>query len=1279
MQRAAVLPTNILSEDDAVAGTNRIRLLKAEQSKNDRRWFDKMRNLVQVHEYLCHIGEAIDWIENVLGERIDNNDDKEASIMQLEKTLHNGVVLAKLATVIHPGIIQSITPGNAKLKFLHSNNINAFLKVLQEVGLPPIFWFEFVDLYDKKNMPKVVYCIHALSHFLHSSDLAPKIKNLEGKFNFSEDVLVATQKNLEKSGATMPNFSNVGSSLQKELDGGSKKQVYSFKKIEEPLISNDDDDDDNVDIDDYSVEHQVRQFRIATSIEADLYDSDSESRTSSGDELERNIVPTMQRLQFLDAAADSTISSSDSELGYYEDEMGESEFDEIEKRIEAIEQHFEIPENNRMLVSAQGCIRSYIARNQLQKIKDQHRCQSYQSTAQRIQARIATASTHQQLGVKRRDFFSFPDDWAIALQAMIRGYLAMQNLGRQHHQIQMHTVQAGRIRTEGKSTAQYHEKAYQTLKSEKNPSIDAVKNVLHMLSNNDVDFKEDLIIEELRQKIVESIRDNNHLDSQVSMIDIQIALLLKNAVTLDEVVKLSNAFFVPNRKKQQQQRFSEMLSSNPSSSPYDLRGVDKSNRDKLELYQQLVYLLQTEPAYLARLMSIAGGQVHGEKKGQRKIDATVLALFGYGTNAREECLLINLCKACIVQEMKHVKSPQEFMKGNYTFMKLVVQVNRGAKEREFFSTLFQGLVNKVLNNSELDLETNPMVIYQKCISQEESATGKPSARPYNVNQVQALESPDVLHILSAHLEMLRNTTEEFLNAIINALDVMPYGMRAIARELRLVMEENFPEISPEEINKILGNFIYYRYLSPAITAPEQHISVHHDISSLQRRNLAEISKLLQHISNGKDFETRNIQLSALNGYIKSSAQRFAKWFMDLTNVEEPEQHFGMDQLSDYTSTQKPTVYVHPTELYHIHQLLQDNVDFVERQSGGILHSILSDLGPAPAHVNMSVPLHVLRLELTDSRDGIPSETKSDVKKLLLDTKRLVILVIQVQAGSSLEAIFNDPVSEEHERIWEAVREEAFPSEGTEQEIAMAIRERNFKFGYQNAAMDVKKLTFAKLKAFACSLHNHLLKHGIIPASPGYQSIISMIAVDITKKGERRKLRNTEIKKLQVILQHLDEKKHFLVSQGTSYKEYLDGCMKNMAERRGKKQKFVMPFTRQYFHMKNLQRRNLVPKFGSFKYSAKTLHDRGIIIALGGIPQNLYARINIILSMDRAGIISFEAYFPLMTQDLHVDVHYEHLLQTQYEGVQTMKVLDGMATVNVNLLIYLINKKFYHTA
>lgn len=39
------------------------------------------------------------------------------------------------------------------------------------------------------------------------------------------------------------------------------------------------------------------------------------------------------------------------------------------------------------------------------------------------------------------------------------------------------------------------------------------------------------------------------------------------------------------------------------------------------------------------------------------------------------------------------------------------------------------------------------------------------------------------------------------------------------------------------------------------------------------------------------------------------------------------------------------------------------------------------------------------------------------------------------------------------------------------------------------------------------------------------------------------------------------------------------------------------------------------------------------------------------------------------------LHYQDLLQLQYEGVAVMKLFDR-AKVNVNLLIFLLNKKFY---
>jgi Ras GTPase-activating-like protein IQGAP2/3 len=54
-------------------------------------WADTQRHLLLAYEYLCHVGEAQQWIEGCLGEEL------EFGVVEMEDGLRNGVVLAKLA------------------------------------------------------------------------------------------------------------------------------------------------------------------------------------------------------------------------------------------------------------------------------------------------------------------------------------------------------------------------------------------------------------------------------------------------------------------------------------------------------------------------------------------------------------------------------------------------------------------------------------------------------------------------------------------------------------------------------------------------------------------------------------------------------------------------------------------------------------------------------------------------------------------------------------------------------------------------------------------------------------------------------------------------------------------------------------------------------------------------------------------------------------------------------------------------------------------------------
>lgn len=65
-------------------------------------WADVQRHLVQAYEYLCHVGEAQQWIEGCLGEELGFD------IVQMEERMRNGVVLARLVRVFEPSAVRRI-------------------------------------------------------------------------------------------------------------------------------------------------------------------------------------------------------------------------------------------------------------------------------------------------------------------------------------------------------------------------------------------------------------------------------------------------------------------------------------------------------------------------------------------------------------------------------------------------------------------------------------------------------------------------------------------------------------------------------------------------------------------------------------------------------------------------------------------------------------------------------------------------------------------------------------------------------------------------------------------------------------------------------------------------------------------------------------------------------------------------------------------------------------------------------------------------------------------
>ena len=84
--------------------------------------------------------------------------------------LTNGITLVKVANFVYPAFFPltrifdiSLHRYREKgLEFRHTDDINFWVECMEKLGLPKVFYPTTTDLYDMKNMPRVVYCIHAL-------------------------------------------------------------------------------------------------------------------------------------------------------------------------------------------------------------------------------------------------------------------------------------------------------------------------------------------------------------------------------------------------------------------------------------------------------------------------------------------------------------------------------------------------------------------------------------------------------------------------------------------------------------------------------------------------------------------------------------------------------------------------------------------------------------------------------------------------------------------------------------------------------------------------------------------------------------------------------------------------------------------------------------------------------------------------------------------------------------------------------------------------------------
>ncbi|XP_076668779.1 ras GTPase-activating-like protein IQGAP1 isoform X2 [Andrena cerasifolii] len=798
-------------------------------------------------------------------------------------------------------------------------------------------------------------------------------------------------------------------------------------------------------------------------------------------------------------------------------------------------------------------------------------------------------------------------------------------------------------------------RAFHSLLYMEKPPFPVVRHFSAILNFNAEDYDRDLQLQHLKHEVVKSIRHNQTLSQQLDSMDIKIGLLIQNRITLQDVVAHGKSLETLAKQKQSNREQKNALTDSILLHK-GLKSLTKEGRKMLEGYQHLFYALQTNPTYLSKLLFLLP-----QSKTNKFLQNVILTLFNFGSNIREDYLLLKLFGSALQEEIRSkFQKPSEVVTGNPLVLKMVVNYARQLNGQRALRQIVGPIIEKVLADRSLSIETNPVDIYKCWRNQLEMETGETLNLPYTVTPQQALNYEQVRVRLNHGIQLLQSTVLEFLTKITESRDLIPYGMLYMAKILNDSLIEKFPNAPEKDILKVVGNLIYYHFINAAIVAPDAFdiitLPIDRSLSNDQRRNLASIAKILQFAASKKGFGEEATHLVCLNPFIIECHEKFKNFFRYCCHIEDLEEHFSIHEYTEATLIHKPEIYISLQEICDTHCLMLEYQDSIAPDPMDSLHDLLDDLGPAPSVASLlgisdaMCEANLARFGKTEvclvltNKFQVPEDEDANLNKLFIKTKELLVSVLQFLKGQTLVEALETICSPVQEKLYDVKCSSVSPT---------------LNIIHKSSSLNDCKL---QLRAYL----NKLELGGWVSQTDGYQNIITAVAKDLCNKGKYRIIRNKELQTLRVTKQRLEEKCKYYQEQVEFYNEYIQRCLENLHTGKGSLRAFKAIQKNSHGKLRSKM---------TLKYSGAKLQEKGVLLEVDGLPHSQFKNVIFEISpTEHSGLFSVRCKFMGVEME-KVDIDIQKLLELQFEGSPIMDMF-GKAKVNVNLLLYLLNRKFY---
>jgi Ras GTPase-activating-like protein IQGAP2/3 len=650
----------------------------------------------------------------------------------------------------------------------------------------------------------------------------------------------------------------------------------------------------------------------------------------------------------------------------------------------------------------------------------------------------------------------------------------------------------------------------------------------------------------------------------------------------------------------------------------DLSEGSFPNDEKTQKYGNLLFLLQSEPrhiAHLCRLVTMA--------EIDQLLQTVMFTIYGNQYESREEHLLLTMFQSVLTWQFDNTPDYSSLLRANTPVSRMMTTYTRRGPGQSYLKTVLADRINSLIEIKDLDLEINPLKVYETMVDKIESGGNDiPHSLPKGITAEQAAANENVQRIIAPRIDMLIEIANSFLDTIIDGLEETPYGIRWICKQIRSLTRRKYPDAQEQTICTLIGGFFFLRFINPAIVTPRSYMLIEQNPSENPKRTLTYVAKMLQNLANKPSYAKEPYMLK-LQPFIQQNKERINKFMLDLCEVQDFYETLEMD---NYVALSKRDLELSITlnEVYATHALLDKHSHALSKDDTTHLNQLLTELGPAPPQLprkenrQINLPLYSKWETSLDDVTSALDITQEEV--YFMEAKSTFVMIMRSLPSNSI-------VTRRPLRL-DRVAEAAATTKNDSVMVRKGIR--------------------------AMELLNQLQELGIIDKDDSFALLRDEVEQELVHLGSLKEKVLAETDKLEEVYRTIRDHNTYLVGQLETYKSYLHNV-------RGQSDG-------------NQKRGNASNKvLGPYKFTHQELEKQGVI-QRSNVPENRRANIYFNITSPSPGTFVISLHYKGRNRGLlELDLKLDDLLEMQKEQQEDLDL--EYVQFNVSKVLALLNKRF----